>query len=53
MDGLLRELGDIDILVNNVGVFELREFTEISEKDWMDMFNINVLSGVRLTKHRS
>ncbi|SEW53082.1 SDR family NAD(P)-dependent oxidoreductase [Chitinophaga arvensicola] len=51
VDALLAELPHIDILVNNVGIFELREFTELSDDDWHRCFNINVLSGVRLSKY--
>jgi NAD(P)-dependent dehydrogenase (short-subunit alcohol dehydrogenase family) len=43
-------IGPVDILVNNVGFFEVKEFTEISDKDWLDMFELNVMSGVRLTR---
>ncbi|SFT96639.1 NAD(P)-dependent dehydrogenase, short-chain alcohol dehydrogenase family [Algoriphagus locisalis] len=51
VNALLSELGDIDILVNNVGVFELKAFGEIADSDWMNMFNINVMSSVRLCRH--
>jgi NAD(P)-dependent dehydrogenase (short-subunit alcohol dehydrogenase family) len=43
-------IGPVDILVNNVGFFEVKEFTEISDRDWLDMFELNVMSGVRLTR---
>jgi NAD(P)-dependent dehydrogenase (short-subunit alcohol dehydrogenase family) len=43
-------VGDIDILVNNVGYFEVKPFTEITDQDWLDMFELNVMSGVRLTR---
>ncbi|MBK6266952.1 SDR family oxidoreductase [Marivirga sp. S37H4] len=48
---LLNQLSDIDILVNNVGIFELKAFEEISDADWMKIFNINVLSSIRLSRH--
>lgn len=48
---LLNQLREIDILVNNVGIFELKPFEEISDADWMDIFNINVMSGIRLSRH--
>lgn len=44
-------LGELDILVNNVGVFELAAFGEISDDDWQRYFEINVMSGVRLSRH--
>lgn len=47
---LLNQLRDIDILVNNVGVFELKAFEEITDDDWMNIFNINVLSAIRLSR---
>jgi NAD(P)-dependent dehydrogenase (short-subunit alcohol dehydrogenase family) len=43
-------IGPVDILVNNVGFFEVKEFAEISDQDWLDMFELNVMSGVRLTR---
>jgi len=47
---LLNQLDNIDILINNVGVFELKNFTEITEDDWYKIFDINVLSSVRLSR---
>jgi len=43
-------IGSVDILVNNVGYFEVREFGDISDQDWLDMFELNVMSGVRLSR---
>jgi NAD(P)-dependent dehydrogenase (short-subunit alcohol dehydrogenase family) len=43
-------IGAIDILVNNVGFFEVRKFAEISDREWTDMFELNVMSGVRLSR---
>ena len=43
-------IGPIDILVNNVGYFEVKPFTEITDEDWMSMFDLNVMSGVRLSR---
>ena len=48
---LLGRLGDVDILVNNVGVFELAPFEDISDDDWQRYFDVNVMSGVRLARH--
>jgi NAD(P)-dependent dehydrogenase (short-subunit alcohol dehydrogenase family) len=45
-----REVGAIDILVNNVGYFEVKPFTEISDADWLSMFELNFMSGVRLSR---
>jgi len=40
----------VDILVNNMGIFEVRAFAEISDADWRRFFDANVLSGVRLAR---
>ena len=42
---------DLDILVNNLGIFEPKPFAEIGDADWLRFFEVNVLSGVRLTRH--
>ncbi|MFQ4150172.1 SDR family oxidoreductase [Arthrobacter sp. LAPM80] len=47
---LLGSLGNIDILVNNVGLFEVKPFEEISDHEWARYFEINVMSGVRLSR---
>jgi NAD(P)-dependent dehydrogenase (short-subunit alcohol dehydrogenase family) len=43
--------GDVDILVNNVGIFEIKDAFSIPDEDWQRIFAINVLSGVRFTRH--
>lgn len=48
---LLKQLPDIDILVNNVGIFEPKPFAEIPDEDWFRFFEVNVMSGVRLSRH--
>ena len=47
---LLAKLPDIDILVNNVGIFELKPFAQIRDEDWSKIFEVNVLSGIRLSR---
>ena len=42
---------DVDILVNNLGIFEPKAFEEISDADWLRFFEVNVMSGVRLSRH--
>jgi NAD(P)-dependent dehydrogenase (short-subunit alcohol dehydrogenase family) len=42
--------GGLDILINNVGIFETRPFTETSDAHWTAMFETNVMSGVRLSR---
>lgn len=48
---LIRHLPDVDILVNNAGVFETRPVFEIPDADWLRLYEVNVLSGVRLARH--
>jgi NAD(P)-dependent dehydrogenase (short-subunit alcohol dehydrogenase family) len=47
---LLERSGRIDILINNVGIFEPVPFVEISDQDWFRFFELNVMSGVRLSR---
>ncbi|CAM2007787.1 SDR family NAD(P)-dependent oxidoreductase [Acanthopleuribacter pedis] len=42
---------DVDILVNNLGIYEAKPFAEIPDEDWQRLFDINVMSGVRLSRH--
>ncbi len=51
-ENLLRELQEtkVDILVNNAGYFEVKPLEELSDDDWYKMFELNVMSGVRLSK---
>lgn len=48
---LISELPNIDILINNTGIFEPKPFAEIPDEDWFRFFDINVMSGVRLSRH--
>lgn len=45
-----QELPKVDILINNLGFFEPVSFFDSKDEDWTNMFNINVMSGVRLTR---
>src|SRR6185312_15017258 len=47
----VRQFPDVDILINNVGIFDFKPFEEISDEEWMQVFEINVMSGVRLSRH--
>ena len=49
-DTVVRAAGEVDILINNLGIYEQRAFTEQSDDDWLRLFNANVMSGVRLTR---
>ncbi len=48
---LVEQAREMDILVNNVGIFELKPFEQITDADWLRFFETNVLSGVRLARH--
>jgi len=48
---LTRRFPDADILVNNAGIFEVKPFEQIDDDDWRRFFEVNVLSGVRLSRH--
>ncbi|HJP63405.1 MAG TPA: SDR family oxidoreductase [Mucilaginibacter sp.] len=50
VENLISQLQDVDILVNNVGIFEPKAFKEIPDADWFKFFEVNVLSGVRLSR---
>ena len=50
-DKLIKMIPEADILVNNVGIFEMKPFEEITDEEWLTMFNVNVMSGVRLSRH--
>jgi len=47
---LVRQAPDVDILVNNAGIFEPKPFAEIPDADWERFYQVNVMSGVRLTR---
>ena len=47
---LVRAVPDVDILVNNTGIFEPKPFFEIPDEDWQRFFDVNVMSGVRLSR---
>jgi NAD(P)-dependent dehydrogenase (short-subunit alcohol dehydrogenase family) len=48
---VVQRVKDLDIVVNNLGIFEPRPFLDISDADWMKFFEVNVLSGVRIVRH--
>jgi NAD(P)-dependent dehydrogenase (short-subunit alcohol dehydrogenase family) len=47
---LVKQFPDVDILVNNLGIFEPKPFEQIPDADWRRFFEVNVLSGVRLSR---
>jgi NAD(P)-dependent dehydrogenase (short-subunit alcohol dehydrogenase family) len=48
---VIAKLPVVDVLVNNVGIFEPKPFAKIPDEDWYRLFEINVMSGVRLARH--
>lgn len=48
---VVRQFPEVDILANNLGIFEAKPFQEISDADWLRFFEVNVMSGVRLSRH--
>ena len=44
---VIERLPQLDILVNNLGIYEPKPFEQISDDDWQRFFEVNVLSGVR------
>lgn len=50
VNDLLHEIQEVDILVNNAGIFAPIPFADITDEQWMEMFEVNVLSGVRLAR---
>jgi NAD(P)-dependent dehydrogenase (short-subunit alcohol dehydrogenase family) len=50
-DSIIRAYPAVDVLVNNMGIFEPKPFDEITDADWLRFFEANVLSGVRLARH--
>lgn len=47
----IEQFPDVDIMVNNLGIFEPKAFEQISDADWFRFFEVNVMSGVRLSRH--
>lgn len=51
VNALTAQLPEVDILINNVSIFEPKPFLDIPDEDWLRLFEINVMSGVRLSRH--
>src|SRR4030081_1839155 len=47
---LVTALPEVDILINNAGIFEPKDFFETPDEDWSRFFEVNVMSGVRLSR---
>ena len=51
VEALVQEVPTVDVLVNNLGIFEPKAFADITDEDWTRFFEVNVLSGVRLSRY--
>ncbi len=50
VDSLVAQIPKLDVLVNNLGIFDIKPVLEIPDEEWMRFFETNVLSGVRLVR---
>jgi NAD(P)-dependent dehydrogenase (short-subunit alcohol dehydrogenase family) len=50
-EALFTRYPDVDILVNNLGIFSPQPFEEITDDEWRRFFEVNVLSAVRLSRY--
>ncbi|WP_068617681.1 SDR family NAD(P)-dependent oxidoreductase [Paenibacillus tuaregi] len=48
---IIEKFADVDILINNLGIFEAAEYFDIPDEDWFRFFEVNIMSGVRLSRH--
>jgi NAD(P)-dependent dehydrogenase (short-subunit alcohol dehydrogenase family) len=47
---LIKQVPQVDILINNVAIFEPKAFKDISDEDWLKFYEVNVMSGIRLSR---
>jgi NAD(P)-dependent dehydrogenase (short-subunit alcohol dehydrogenase family) len=47
---VVRRYPDVEIVINNLGIFEPQVFEDITDEEWIRFFNVNVLSGIRLAR---
>ncbi len=50
VEALVAKIDNVDILINNVGIFTSQSFSETPDEDWYKLFEVNVMSGVRLSR---
>jgi NAD(P)-dependent dehydrogenase (short-subunit alcohol dehydrogenase family) len=50
-EALFASLPQVDVLVNNLGIFEAKELAAVAPDDWERLFNVNVVSGAKITQH--
>ena len=51
VERLCHSLPQLDILINNIGIYRSESFFEMEDTEWLKQFEVNVMSGVRLTRH--
>jgi NAD(P)-dependent dehydrogenase (short-subunit alcohol dehydrogenase family) len=51
VSALVKAVPEVDILVNNLGIYEPVQFADLTDRDWQHMLEVNVMSGVRLSQH--
>ena len=51
IQSFVKQVPDADVLINNLGIFDPKPFAEIPDAEWLRFFEVNVLSGVRLSRH--
>jgi NAD(P)-dependent dehydrogenase (short-subunit alcohol dehydrogenase family) len=51
VNALLTASGEVDLLINNLGIFDFKPFEQISDDEWQHFFDVNVMSGVRLARY--
>ncbi|MBM7703028.1 SDR family NAD(P)-dependent oxidoreductase [Metabacillus iocasae] len=44
-------LGELDVLINNLAFFEVKAFEDVTDDEWMEYFQVNVMTAVRLSRH--
>ena len=50
-EAVIKLFPEVDVLVNNMAIFQIKPFFDLSDDDWTAMFEANVMSGIRLTRH--
>jgi len=50
-EALFEAVPEVDVLVNNLGIYESASILDLPDEDWLRLFEVNILSGVRLTRH--
>jgi NAD(P)-dependent dehydrogenase (short-subunit alcohol dehydrogenase family) len=51
VETVINTVSDVDILVNNLGIYEAKSFFDLQDSDWISLFLINVMGGIRLARH--